>query len=89
MFTNVHYQLFIINFSKLLQIIIGLLNWYLKKVFFFFFLILRTSDLIHLKDLSLFSFFLFLVCFICVRLYYVRGISFSGKKYRQMTSSPL
>ena len=37
MFTNVHYQLFIINFSKLLQIIIGLLNWYLKKVYFFFF----------------------------------------------------
>ena len=34
MFTNVHYQLFSINFSKLLQIIIGLLNWYLNKLFF-------------------------------------------------------
>ena len=61
MFTNVHYQLFSINFSKLLQIIIGLLNWYLNKLFF-------SNSKNHWPDPSKgfvfgFFFFLFLNCF--------------------------
>ena len=60
MFTNIHYQLFIINFSKLLQIIIGLLNWYLKKLFF-------SNSKNHWPDPSkgfvFVFFFLFLICF--------------------------